>query len=177
MSLAQIAAPLIDAIFGTNINKTIDKWKTQARSWGKNDKAKNLSGWSAPQIQRIQYGDAWQSGYDIGKGFDKKLSKMFGGNLGEDIAEGLGENGTIKDIEKNTKDTADALDVTSNDLKYLRDLAERDAVNRFTTAQLNVNFTSNSTISGSMDIDGIVSELSEKIVSELESVAEGVHAT
>ncbi len=48
-------------------------------------------------------------------------------------------------------------DITNEELEYLRDIAEREAVNRFTTAEIQVNFGGiNNNVSSNMDLDGIV---------------------
>lgn len=67
--------------------------------------------------------------------------------------------------------------MTGEELKYIRDLAERDTVNRFTTAELTVNFSSDIKAANSeVDLDGVVAYLEEKVNETLEVVAEGVHA-
>lgn len=78
-------------------------------------------------------------------------------------------------IAKNTDKIADTMDMTETDLKYLMDLAERDAINRFTTAEIKVNMNNNNNISETADIDGIISALSDKLYEELDVVAAGVH--
>lgn len=91
-------------------------------------------------------------------------------------------NPLTNDIANNTGNTAgntgkisDTLDATEEDLQYLRDIAERETINRFTTAEIKVEFTSHNNINSEMDIDGIVDSLGEKLEERLEVVAEGVY--
>ena len=86
---------------------------------------------------------------------------MQGDNLG-DIA---GDTGAIKD----------GLDITEEDLKYLRDIAEQEAVNRFTTAEIKVDMTNNNNINNGMDLDGVVSGLTDAVNEAIETMTEGVH--
>ena len=68
------------------------------------------------------------------------------------------------------------MDVTEEDLKYLRDIAERDAINRFTTAEVKIDMTGmTNKIDGSADIDGIITELTDGFTEALVTAAEGVH--
>lgn len=95
-------------------------------------------------------------------GFD--FSGM-GSGIGPNLNKISGDTGAIKD----------KMDITSEDLKYLRDIAERDVINRFTTAEIKVDMTNNNNINGDNDIDGIVNTLSEKLEEQMTVVAEGVH--
>lgn len=82
----------------------------------------------------------------------------------------------IADTAANTGKAADSLDITSEDLKYLRDIAEQDAINRFTTAEIKVDMggiTNN--VSGDADLDGIVDYLANGVNEAMEKAAEGVH--
>ena len=73
-------------------------------------------------------------------------------------------------------DIASTLDTASEDLKYLRDIAERDAVNRFTTAEVKIDMTGmTNKIDGSTDLDGVIRELTEGFTEALQTAAEGVH--
>ena len=70
---------------------------------------------------------------------------------------------------------ADSVSTTEENLKYLRDIAEQEAVNRFTTAEITVNQTNNNNVSGTTDIDGMVSSLTAGVNEALNIAAEGVH--
>lgn len=50
---------------------------------------------------------------------------------------GVGDS--IGSIDDNTGKIKDSLEVSEEDLKYLRDIAEQEAINRFTTAEINVD--------------------------------------
>ena len=78
-------------------------------------------------------------------------------------------------IANSTSGIADSLDITQEDLQYLRDLAEQEVINRFTTAEIKIDMTNNNNINSSTDIDGIVDALTTKVQEALVSTAEGVH--
>ena len=65
--------------------------------------------------------------------------------------------------------------LSDSDMTKIRDLAEREVINRFTTAELHVDFTANNQINSDLDLDGVVTYLSDKVAEQLEIAAEGVH--
>ena len=88
----------------------------------------------------------------------------------------------LKEVESNTNTTAEdtgaiseSLDMTEEDLEYLRDIAEREAINRFTTAQITIEQTNNNTIGSDMDIDGVMEKWNQDFTEVLETAAEGVY--
>ena len=82
----------------------------------------------------------------------------------------------MDDIAGNTGAIADSMDITEEDLKYLRDIAEQEAVNRFTTAEISVDMSGmQNNISNGMDLDGVISGLTEGVNEAIDSMAEGVH--
>ena len=79
------------------------------------------------------------------------------------------------DIADSTDTIADSVDISQEDLKYLRDIAERDVINRFTTAEIKVDMQNNNNISSNMDLDGIIDQLTVGVQEAMEQAAEGVH--
>lgn len=75
----------------------------------------------------------------------------------------------------NTAAMRNSMDTLTDSLEYMIDIAEREAINRYTTAEIRVDMTNNNNISGSNDIDGIVDALSEKVYEAMLVSAEGVH--
>ena len=89
--------------------------------------------------------------------------------------DGLG--GDVSDIAGNTGSMAKSLEVSGEELEYLRDIAERDAINRFTTAEVKIDLTGmTNKIEGTTDIDGVIRELTDGFTEALVTAAEGVHA-
>lgn len=131
--------------------------------------------------------DAYNAGAKAGAGIHDwmeenlsldKLTGLFGGSQDKDYSN-MGASSTdalLEEISGDTGSISDSVTKTDEDLKYLRDIAEREVINRFTTAEVNVNFggiTNN--VSSDMDLDGVVDYISDKVAEELEIVAEGVH--
>ena len=79
-------------------------------------------------------------------------------------------------IRDSTGAAADALSTSTEELAYLRDIAERDAINRFTTAEVRVEQPISNTISNSADLAGVISTLTDGFPEALMTAAEGVHA-
>lgn len=128
--------------------------------------------------------DAFKAGASWGDGVADKVSSFFdfggGGTGGTDLGSGF-DLSNIADntglTADNTGKTADALAVTEEQLEYLRDIAERDAINRFTTAEVKIDMTGmTNRIDGSADLDGVISQLTEGFTEALVTAAEGVHA-
>lgn len=179
LNLGKVVTTIIDAIFGTNWTAGLESLQSSVTAWGKNENAITLDK-NAPTIDyRFEYGDAWAAGNDFGKGIDAKLGGMFNmGGLGDSSGfdlSGIADNTGL--TADNTGKTADALAVTEEQLEYLRDIAERDAINRFTTAEVKIDMTGmTNRIDGSADLDGVISQLTEGFTEALVTAAEGVHA-
>lgn len=151
---------------------------------------KDESGWIeyVKKMDYIDYGDAWNSGYNFGEGLADKVSGLFNYDLGSiddytgDYNTGLGNDlsgiaDDISSIADSTGGTADSLDVSTEQLEYLRDIAERDAINRFTTAEVKIDMTGmTNKIDGGADLDGVIRELTDGFTEALLTAAEGVHA-
>ncbi len=129
------------------------------------------SGWAS---------DAFKSGAEWGDGVSSKVSGMFKsteltndwGNF-SDYSAATAAN--TADTAGNTGSIKDSLDDTEEDIAYLCDIAERDAINRFTTAAITVDMTNNNTVNSSLDLDGIMNDLAVGLNSAMAQVAEGSH--
>lgn len=114
------------------------------------------------KLDRFEYGAAFDLGYNFGEGIDSKVSGLFDGSAMDsmgafDIGNTLdGIYGNTGDTAGNTAAMSDALDITEEDLSYLRDIAEREAINRFTTAEIHVEQHNENHISKDADLDGIM---------------------
>ena len=128
--------------------------------------------------------DAFAAGSAWGDGVADKVSGLFdyeAGTIDDFVTDtgyamdGIGSD--TADIADSTGGMAKSLDVSNEQLQYLRDIAERDAINRFTTAEVKIDMTGmNNRIEGSADLDGVISQLTDGFAEALVTAAEGVHA-
>ncbi|SNX53041.1 tape measure protein [Thermoanaerobacterium sp. RBIITD] len=81
----------------------------------------------------------------------------------------------IADIAGNTAKVADSMEISEESLEYMRDLAEQQAINRFTTAEINIEMNNENHINSELDLDGIVAHLEDKVYETMVIAAEGVH--
>lgn len=140
--------------------------------------------WEAPKMESKNLSTAFYKGYAWGDNLSFKnpladLNNNSNSNNFDDILSGIKDNvGPLKEAGKdtagNTAKMAKKMDASAEDLKYLRDIAERDVINRFTTAEVKVNMKNDNHINSEMDIDGVIDRFGEKLEETLESVAEGV---
>lgn len=172
LSLGKVVTKIIDAIFGTDWTSGLSDLQDKVLEWGKNDKAITLSR-EAPTINyRMTYSGAWDAGYSFGQNLENSFG--FGDTLDfERDMEGIWNN--TGDIAESTAATADALDISSEDLKYLRDIAEREVINLFTTAEIRIEQHNENHISNDMDVDGIMNAWADSFAERLDISAEGVH--
>ena len=133
--------------------------------------------------------DAFNAGASWGDGVADSVSNMFsGGGAGDiDLTGGIDPSfldssnfaqnagSGIADTADNTGKIADSVDISSENLKYLRDIAETEAINRFTTAEITVSAPVTANVASNVDIDGMVDNLSAGVLEAMEQAAEGVH--
>lgn len=191
LSLLETVASAIDTIFGSNLADSVSGWRDSLGGWvddtfGKGDEVMAQVDASQYHVERFDYDNAFDSGYNFGKGIDDKisnfnLSDLFGStNIpdSKDYPNALANSqmaSDVADTAKNTGKTADSLSATSEDLKYLRDIADREYVNRFTTAEIKVSMVNHNKVDSNMDLDGVTEHLRSRIEEEMNAVAEGEH--
>ena len=184
LSLGQIVTTIIDAIFGTDWTAGLEGLKNSVTQWGKNENAITLDRMdtSTAGLQRFDYGDAASAGYDFGAGLESKVGNLFNSSGSipsvEDYAGLIADNANLSalpDIADNTGKIKDTLSDTDEDLKYLRDMAEMEVINRYTTAEIKIEQTNHNTVNNGMDLDGVVSALTDGLMEAIEVTAEGVH--
>nr|DAY76541.1 MAG TPA: Tail tape measure [Caudoviricetes sp.] len=195
VEVIESAARMLDAVFGSSLadavagfqNKVQAKVDAVISENGGSEILKTVD-MSDYQFNRFDYGDAWNSGYNFGEKIDDKisnfsLSDIFGktdipnpddyiSGFSDAIANS-GAGGNLDSIADDTSAIKDSVDITDEDLKYLRDIAEQEAINRFTTAEVKLDMTNNNNVSSDADLDGIVDGMTTKVLEALEIVREG----
>lgn len=187
LSFGKVATKVIDAVFGTDWTSELESLQDALLETGKTENAITLDN-SMPTIgERISYGDAWEDASAWGDEKAGQLGNLFSSFedefldptqfMAEDYMADAGElEDNTAQIADNTASIKDSVDISNENLKYLRDIAERDAVNRFTTAQIKVAMTNNNNINNSMDLDGIINHLVNGVNEAMVQSAEGVNA-
>jgi tape measure domain-containing protein len=195
LSLGKVVTKIIDAIFGTDWTSGLSSLQNKVLSWGKNEKAITLSR-EAPTInKRIKYTTAWNAGYNFGKNVQDKLSFSnllkkptgFSNNLdnlkGFDFSKfGTASNpkfGTASDpiTVKGTGNNGKVeVDMSDEDLKYLRDIAEREYINKFSTATLAPNIQiSFGDVHETADANKVAGRIRKILQEEIAMAAEGAY--
>ncbi|MBR6314485.1 MAG: tape measure protein [Clostridia bacterium] len=113
----------------------------------------------------------------IGSFKDNLLNGQY---TGADPATGYGVLGNIADNTGKTADTtgsiAKSLDTTNEELSWIRDVAERDVINRFTTAEIKIDMTGmTNEIKNDVDVDGLFNRFTNDVRIALQTAAAGVH--
>ena len=191
LGILETLASAIDTIFGSNLAGAVSGWRDSLGGWvdetfGQGTEIMSKIDASSVHLGRFEYGAAWDAGYSFGEGIDESISNfdpssVFGTTdipSADDYAGALTAGGIgngIDDIAGNTGAMADAMDITGEELKYLRDIAEQEAINRFTTAEVNIAQTNHNTIKNGMDLDGIMSGMTDMVNEAIEISTEGVH--
>lgn len=198
LGILESLASAIDTIFGSNLAGAVSGWRGSLGGWvdktfGQGEEVMAKMNGSDYHLDRFDYSGAWDAGYGFGQGLgvgeapapalagafgETANPEGFGGGIGDSVAAGVdgsGAAGDIGDIAGNTGAIKDAMDITQEDLKYLRDIAEQETVNRFTLAEVHIEQNNNNNISSSMDLDGIVDSLTNIMGEAVGAMAEGVH--
>ncbi|EGT3738918.1 hypothetical protein ES899_19090 [Clostridioides difficile] len=156
---------------------------------------------SSLHYDRFNYGKAWDGGYKFGEKLENNIKDKFDiSKIAEDAKKklglddlwdkkyGLGDgfgsaglNSPLNDAAKGAKDTAGntakmakTMDKSQEDLKYLRDIAEQETINRFTGVNIKIDMNNTNNISKDADVDGIVNVLTEKLNDAMVVSAEGI---
>ena len=156
-------AGIVDRIFGTNIADTISGFSNRVQNWY--DKAFGPTKEHVKKIEHVNP-DNWgakgaEFGQRLGAFVDNPNIPMLG-NIANNTA----------NTAANTKPSAG---INEENVPYLRDIAERDAINRFTTAEIHIVQHNENHISSEMDLDGVVNLLASGTREAMEGCAEGVH--
>ena len=192
LSILQALASAIDTIFGSNLSGAVQGWRDSLGGWvdstfGKGEEVMEKLNADDMKLGRFEYGAAFDLGYSFGEGVEDTIGGLFDFSAMDSLgaADGLDAfnlGNTLDGIYGNTGDTAgntaamsDALDIAEEDLAYMRDIAEREAINRFTTAEIKVEQHNENHISKDTDLDGIMDAWANDFAEKLDVSEEGVH--
>lgn len=176
---------IIDTICGTNVVGRLETVQTAIGDWVNEKVGGNeitLKRMDATQVMmdRVGLKDMYNIGYEKGANFSLfgknaetgiDTNTEFGNSTNPEVAK---SNDLLKNIDKNTKKAGDMLDLSHDEISYLRDLAEREAINRFTTAEVKVDVGGiTQHVASALDLDDIVDYMTNKMEEGIAIAAEG----
>lgn len=180
-SMARGIEGIINKIPGVHVDITSGAEQFKQKIEGMAADVKSKSGWEeiVKKKEHIDYGDAAKTGYRFGSQIEGKVKDVFGGI--KDVFdggprnewEGIGQH--TGDTAANTAAMADSMDVLDEDLKYMRDAAEQEIINRFTLAELKVDVKNSNTLTKKTDFDDMGRALASFTNEFLAAAAEGGH--
>lgn len=174
LGMLELIAKGIDAVFGSDLQSTVAGWRS-----GLSGMIEEKYGAGLEIMPKMDAIDAFDTGYEFGQGIDEKVSGFFGGmgdkyNL-DNLTESVNNLGTnAGDIAGNTGAIKDSLDITGEDLKFMRDIAEQEVINRFTTAEIKVDMGGvTNQVNSNVDLDGVIDYMVDSVQEAMDKVAEG----
>lgn len=188
LDFAKVATKVLDAVFGSDFTSSIEGYQNKLESMGKNKNAVTYK-LEAPQLERIDYGSAFEVGASVGDKASNAISDRFSFNANDTAnldattqavnqntnAINNGVNSINTKNAKNTSKLKKSVDISKENLVYLRDIAEKEAINQFTTAEVKVDMTNNNTVNNGLDLNGMIKSLSDGVKEAMEVCADGVY--
>ena len=191
LGVLESLASAIDTIFGSNLAGAVSGWRNSLGSWvdstfGKGEEIMEKMNGDDLKLGRFEYSAAFDLGYKFGEGLEDTVGGLFKtptlDEMGLDSLDtfDLGNSldgiyGNTGDTAANTAATADTLDYMDEDLAWMKDIAEREAINRYTTAEITVEQHNENHISKDTDLDGVMDAFCFDFAEKLDVSAEGVH--
>lgn len=191
LGVLETLASAIDTIFGSNLSGAVAGWREMLGGWvedtfGKGEEIMEKMDASSMHLERFEYNAAMEAGFAFGDGIDERfaefdLSALFGTTgipSGQDFVGGYSGVETAERVDAiagNTDAIADSMNISAEELKYLHDIAEQEAINRFTTAEITIEQTNHNNIKNGMDLDGILSNMTDMVNEAVYISTEGVH--
>lgn len=181
----------MDKIFGSSLADTVSGWRDGLDSMIEVAVSQHGNGSyeavmeeldlssASLGLDRLAYSDAYNWGYNKGEGLESAVSDAFSFDSMpgmEEIASDIGEMGEYSAATAdNTGAVADSLEVTEDNMAWMKDIAERDVIDRTVFRDIKVDLGGvNNVVNNMADLDGVVQYLADSIAEQMAVSAEGV---
>lgn len=164
---------IVDKIIDTGISDKLSEMESNLQVKLEGTTAEGYRDFKTATGGRLDYMQLKDTGEAVTKGYKQGEDISNSLNFGLDNGMMDQTNSYLSQISGNTAKTNTSLDLTKEELKYMRDLAEQEVINRYTTASMKVEVSNNNNISNSLDIDEVAGMLTNKLVESAATVAEG----
>ena len=172
VSFAQAFTRIWDDITGQNVTAKLDSAKSYLDKVGTNEYYTKKFDFAPKGINRKTYKNAYGKGVAFA---NKMTSKLVVDTNNNDL------NDMLNKISNSTASTAnsassisDSVATTSENIEYLKDMAEEQIINRYTNS-VNVEMINHNNINNDLDIDDVTEHLRSTIEQGLNSNAGGNH--
>ena len=171
LDLLKSVAKAMDWVFGTNLAGGITTFQDDLEKW----LGEEPEGYKVVQrMEQKSFEDAAKAGYEIGAGLTKEFEDLTAGFTafeGKDY-----EEDDKKDIDKvrEVGRIRNTVDISSEDIKLMRELAEMRNIQNFVTLTPQVSVQTGD-IRETADMNQVISHITNQLTSELESSARGVY--
>lgn len=191
LNLLQGVASALDMVFGTNFAKGLQTFRNNLKSGvdsliGEETIYVEYLNGDDYKLDRLAYGEAYTNGYNFVDNIEQTITGIFDMSGLEGVGDytsnlefpEVPDYSSLSDLEylDELNNASSFPEIPEEDLKYLKDIAERDVINRFTTAQVNVDLggvTNN--VNNNNDLDGFIDYLANGVEEALEKTADGVY--
>lgn len=164
---------IVDKIIDTGISDKLSEMESNLQVKLEGTTAEGYRDFKTATGGRLDYMQLKDTGEAVTKGYKQGEDISNSLNFGLDNGMMDQTNSFLSQISGNTAKTNTSLDLTKEELKYMRDLAEQEVINRYTTTSMKVEVSNNNNISNSLDIDEVAGMLTNKLVESAATVAEG----
>lgn len=158
---------IVDTIAGTDYSKKIKDYRTSIQADLDIAKPKDYID-SNLKINPFNTGNMMKTTYEK----TAEAGNIFKNETAVDMTE---SNDYLKGILNNTASMTEGLDLTTEEIKYMRDAAEMEVINKFTTAEIKMEVQNSNMISNNVDIHDVIDEFTEYLREKMQMTAEGVH--
>lgn len=172
VSFAQAFTRIWDDITGQNFTAKLDSAKSYLDRVGANVNYTKKFDFAPKGINRKSYKDAYGKGLAFA---NKMTSKLVVDKNNNDLADLLNKiSNSTASSANSASSISDSVAATSENIEYLKDMAEEQIINRYTNS-VNVEMINHNNISNDLDIDDVTEHLRSTIEQGLNSNAGGNH--
>ncbi|MBM6821237.1 tape measure protein [Fusobacterium mortiferum] len=165
----KVIGKITDTILGTSVSDTLGEIQNSLNNFVLDKVGENSFKVERKDFSEmmVDYKDPWQAAKN---GYNTWNNFSLTDTIQEKNQELLGQ------IATNTGAMGDSLDLTTEEIKYMKDLAEMEVINRFTTAEIKVEVGGiTNQVNNTIDVESIYSNISDKLRETVAVVAEGVY--
>lgn len=197
LGIIEKIASAIDFVFGSNLADAVSSWRSGLKDMADIAVEKYAPNESYQKImneldlsvsdfglKRMEYGAAYTQGSSIGKNVYGNISGAISGltdkltGTGSEIdMSNFGTPSSPLTVEGKGKNKKLDVDMSEEDLRYLRDIAEREYINKFSTATLapNIEITFGD-VHEEADADKVAGRIKKILQEEIAIASEGAYA-